>query len=715
MQNQTFKLSLRPDDCPPNVPVIYCSQYDVGRHFVATIMDVNGAEWASSGETAAICGTKPDGTGFYYEASVNGATVSFDTTGQMTVVSGFVRCNIVLTKNSTVVGTLAFLLYVQPAGLTADTIISSDDFGSIITEAVTEWMDEHGFTGDISDAVNSWLEDHPEATTTVQDHSLSLPKFINGALGFVTPEMFGAVGDGTTDDAAAIQAAIDFCIDNGTKLIFSPTTYGVIPYQEYKVIVPLSSTLSAAIIKGSVEIDMNGATIKILQNSVDTYRVFHIVDSDGVTIKNGRIVGDRSTATILSQSGNNSKLIETYDSKRVILDNLVLEDSKGDNLVISGVQNNQTNTTRSFVDFYEGLEIRNCVLRHAVRHGMVIDKCRGATFYNLRVENVKPEGQMNWSGNAVDIEPYYGYGSIFDVRFIACSMTDNANGPFTQNADGVRWEECYLQDIDFRTATNSTVNNSIILGDAKANSSDVVFDGNTITGSVYLQNKINTLTQTGILPDIIIRNNTFARLTFDSRTDSPVIGNLVIKNNKINPSTHPVTVYGKTNGDTFTGIVEISENTVYREYDNSISNAVCVSASDIHYLKVSDNTFLFDIKTIYRTKAFDFARVATAVVTGNTLQRLTRQSGISYTSVLDRIFGFADVGMAFLDGNIVQPSNETLTTVTLTLIEASITGSTPTSVVLMNNYCFGVSSKTTTQAAISVLVDVGNVLNNATS
>lgn len=59
----------------------------------------------------------------------------------------------------------------------------------------------------IGTQVNNWLDEHPEATTTVQDHSLTINKMVIGTLGYVTPEMFGAVGDGVYDDTDAFERA----------------------------------------------------------------------------------------------------------------------------------------------------------------------------------------------------------------------------------------------------------------------------------------------------------------------------------------------------------------------------------------------------------------------------------------------------------------------------------------------------------------------------
>lgn len=81
----------------------------------------------------------------------------------------------------------------------------------------------------ISETVQAWLSEHPEVTTTVQDGSLTGAKFSDELKrlvikDYITPQMFGAVGDGETDDTAAIQAALAQLKSGGT-LFFPRGTY----------------------------------------------------------------------------------------------------------------------------------------------------------------------------------------------------------------------------------------------------------------------------------------------------------------------------------------------------------------------------------------------------------------------------------------------------------------------------------------------------------
>lgn len=92
----------------------------------------------------------------------------------------------------------------------------------------------------IEEDVNKWLEDHPEATTTVEDGSLTESKFadslkLKAIKDYVTPQMYGAKGDGETDDTIAIQNAIN----SGQNVFFPDGTYLVssqitIPVEFYK-------------------------------------------------------------------------------------------------------------------------------------------------------------------------------------------------------------------------------------------------------------------------------------------------------------------------------------------------------------------------------------------------------------------------------------------------------------------------------------------------
>lgn len=119
------------------------------------------------------------------------------------------------------------------------------------------------FLSPVAESVTNWLNDHPEATTTVQDHSLSIDKMIIGTLGYVTPEMFGAIGDGVTDDSEAIRQAFKY----GDIILFSNKTY----YIDSLNIVVNSNTKAIGC----------GTRIKCASSSVYN-RLFDLTDSKNI-------------------------------------------------------------------------------------------------------------------------------------------------------------------------------------------------------------------------------------------------------------------------------------------------------------------------------------------------------------------------------------------------------------------------------------------------
>lgn len=79
-------------------------------------------------------------------------------------------------------------------------------------------------------AISKWLTNHPEATTTVQDNSLTEAKFTDALKlkvikDYVIPEMYGAYGDDVHDDTQAIQAMFDSATALNMGVLFPNKTY----------------------------------------------------------------------------------------------------------------------------------------------------------------------------------------------------------------------------------------------------------------------------------------------------------------------------------------------------------------------------------------------------------------------------------------------------------------------------------------------------------
>lgn len=106
---------------------------------------------------------------------------------------------------------------------------------------------EELFTLPTHEAVGKWLDEHPEATTTVGDKSLTAEKFTDDLKlrvikDYVTPEMFGAKGDGVTDDVPAFIEMFKYLQTNrfGVNNIYSEPNVKFSLNKRYNFATPLT-------------------------------------------------------------------------------------------------------------------------------------------------------------------------------------------------------------------------------------------------------------------------------------------------------------------------------------------------------------------------------------------------------------------------------------------------------------------------------------------
>lgn len=225
-----------------------------------------------------------------------------------------------------------------------------DDMDDQITDVKQDLSEyEQIFTADLDESVSNWLDLHPEATTTVEDHSLTYEKLVNGTLGYVTPEMYGAVGDGATDDTQAFQSAVD----SGKPILLT---------SDYKC---------GKVTGANIAIVGNGHLIENKTNDI-LFSASGDFTGENFTIKNQETFDYLSSDTIYGSISavnvhcNNVNFINinscaVYVTGNLILDNCIIDNSNFDvKTIYDGSSNNHSFGVYIRQTTTEIVSVKNC-------------------------------------------------------------------------------------------------------------------------------------------------------------------------------------------------------------------------------------------------------------------------------------------------------------------------------------------------------------------
>ena len=339
MAVQAIKLNLIPGSV---LPVVNVSQYDVKRIFGLSVYE--GTEpYSLSGKTVEIRGTKPDMHGFDYDTSdgvisVNGNTVTVYTTKQMTAVGGRVVAELRISQGSTVIGTINFIIAVEPSALSDDTIISDTDIPVIEREFEEALTEAQGYATQAGASASSASSSASSASSSASSASSSASSASTNALkseGYAVGKQNGTdVGSGSpyyhnnskyySDLASSWSAHPPYIGANGNWYIWNTNTN---QYTDSGIDASITVTV------GSTTTLPEGSNASVTNSGSDTDPILNFGIPKGDTGAAGRGItsiaktgtsGLVDTYTITYSDGTTSTFTVTNGSGQVVNHGIVL-------------------------------------------------------------------------------------------------------------------------------------------------------------------------------------------------------------------------------------------------------------------------------------------------------------------------------------------------------------------------------------------------------
>lgn len=280
----------------------------------------------------------------------------------------------------------------------------------------------------------------------------------------------GAIGDGITDDTAAIQRALsaskNIVIPKGTYMINTKTG------------LKASSNQSIIFEKGAI--------FKAIPNSEDFYRILDLSGVTNVTITGGSFVGDRNSH--LSKSGEwGTGIYISSNSKNINIKGSTFEEFWGDGIYIGGdIPPND-------------ISIDNVICTNNMRSGISITNVTNLTISNsafVNTDGKEPEAGINIEPNAQEtckniiisgtkcsdnagngINLLGNKGSIKNIMILDTESCRNTDGIYMDNCENITIKSSKITENKFyglnfaRDVVNGKFSNMVVSKNASIGAS----------------------------------------------------------------------------------------------------------------------------------------------------------------------------------------------------------------------------------------------------
>lgn len=436
--------------------------------------------------------------------------------------------------------------------------LNQDWFLNEFNKIIEQWKAMHKNFDNLQDAFNdlkNYVQDYFKNLDVQDEINNKLDDMYNNGLfevllnkfvSFTTPEVFGAKGDGITDDTDAFKKCIDYCAINDVILLIPSKTYMVTDlFLKHGLHIigekPLSSIIH--IVGGEAHGDIE-----------DNYLFNGCID--GITI-----MGDNSTK---GQNGFHLSLINGY------VHNSYAKGFKGSGFKIIPYTENY----QQIVDDGENHSLINCNANNcgtgfeltaydSFYNNLVAGRCdRGASISACKINGLHIWG---YSSTGLDI-----YGAVFGNNIeVEASLTANPTGTIILHNSNITLNNLYIWNNNIKntylwcdncsnlTITNLLVGSAGSLNDAYADPTSISLIGGSVTNVVL----------TGVISDSFTKGNLNKLTVNGSSYFNLLSNNLDVEFNDIEKLKNKCDAYNM-NFNTTTGNITGSAESEYTFFNN---------------------------------------------------------------------------------------------------------------------------------------------------